>query len=242
MDSAPSSSETEFKFRTRDVGEKQTFFSWASDGSYGPNEHLYGRPIGERPPNPDDEEWQFTFNEDQLGNFIQTLKTYLPGFEQSLPVEKREKYYAEGSEEAKTAQAVLKKLEVLRGRYWEAAELNEEDTSGLDEGVRDLVVLLRRFGFETFDSGDGYSKPSHPQHNPNAHVVIASPPGKLEEEADRLMALLVVYGVEILPMNEDNDAPAIEASYSPSDKSRHIVLFNVFSDTLFQEDGWAKET
>jgi len=71
--------------------------------------------------------------------------------------------------------------------------LKDYFVAGVDPGVRTLVALLRCYGFETTDSGDGLSKApeEHECALPFANVFIRHPnPATLIEATDRLTELM----------------------------------------------------
>jgi len=100
----------------------------------------------------------------------------------------------------------------------------------LSLGIRRLVNLLNRNGFETTDSGDGSNYEAGMECAlpcPNVYVTVE--PKDLAVEADRLRALLEHEGVDF--SDEYEGMPTIEALYSPVDGHAGIIVLNV-SDTL----------
>ena len=109
------------------------------------------------------------------------------------------------------------------------------DYDELDPGIRRLVRKLRDAGFETVDSGDGYSKEGvYEDFLPFPHVAMLSTPSHLVADADRLMACLEEWGVSFEPKDPETDIQ-IEASYSPVDGHTVLLLSNV-DDTMLGED------
>jgi hypothetical protein len=101
---------------------------------------------------------------------------------------------------------------------------------GLDPGICRTVVLLRQYGFDTTDSGDGKSKPPEPGEvltYPHVFMVV-SDPRVLVAEADRLALILGDHGVKIGPMGpEARMPPCIQAAYCPANKSASLMLMGV---------------
>lgn len=68
------------------------------------------------------------------------------------------------------------------------------DYSELDPGIRATVRLLREFGFETTDSGDGVSKPQDWYDSgeaiPFPHVVAMTTPPDMVADAERMSSIL----------------------------------------------------
>lgn len=95
---------------------------------------------------------------------------------------------------------------------------DELDPSELDPGIRKLVMLLRKHGYETTDSGDGVSNDYADMDFP--HVFIASDKYNLLSAADELWDLL--FQICDLPPDA-----SVEASYAPSDGQATIGVFNI---------------
>lgn len=87
----------------------------------------------------------------------------------------------------------------------------------LDPGIADAVAALRALGFETTDSGDGYSKCGvYPEgeYLDFAHVFMRVEPEKLVAEARRLFEA-IGDGADI----------RIEASFNPADGVGVLAVF-----------------
>ena len=97
--------------------------------------------------------------------------------------------------------------------------LPQDVVAKLDDGVRGLVLALRRAGFETTDSGDGKHKTEMIESGhalPHPHVFIrVSMPHFLIEEAHRLDRFLGDICSE--PWR-------VEASYSPGEVAVLIAM------------------
>lgn len=93
--------------------------------------------------------------------------------------------------------------------------MRDIDLKSLDPGIVSTVILLRAYGFETTDSGDGETKPEEYRTIPGPHVVVQVPANDLVREADRLLDVLKTCKASI---------SSIEASYSPLDGVALIVL------------------
>lgn len=84
----------------------------------------------------------------------------------------------------------------------------------LDPGIRELVLELRASGFDTTDSGDGYSKGEIGEPYPHVHMVV--PRASAFEEADRLQQWCF----------QELDEPAdIQLTYSPADRVCLLSLY-----------------
>ena len=95
-------------------------------------------------------------------------------------------------------------------------------------------------GFETCDSGDGYSKLGTELEDcmlDFPHVAMLSTPGELVSEANRLMACLEEVGLTFEPTDVPLEDPHIEASYSPVDGRAVLMLCNVNDKALRLEGG-----
>lgn len=105
----------------------------------------------------------------------------------------------------------------------------------LDEGIRATVLWLRRCGFETTDSGDGYSKPFEDRALDQPHVVMKVDPARMIAEAHRLRDLIAERGWQLSQMGVDGGAQ-IQATYDPVDGTATIVLLDlVVSDDVIDE-------
>lgn len=101
-------------------------------------------------------------------------------------------------------------------------------------GIRRTVEWLQAQGFETTDSGDGYSNAGMGCELPHANVFMACEPAKLIEEADRLYGLLAQKGIETMPLvPEGFQPPHITTSYDPSDGVAVLCLFYLDDKQLF---------
>lgn len=99
-------------------------------------------------------------------------------------------------------------------------------------GIRQTVLWLQSLGYETTDSGDGYSNEGMEGALDFPHVVIhLDLPANLIAEADRLMEILAAKGIDFTPV--DMDSPYVEASYQPAKPSAMLFLGNVSDKMLF---------
>ena len=80
---------------------------------------------------------------------------------------------------------------------------SEFDILNIDHGVRETVRLLRRYGFKTCDSGDGFSKENDARDLEHAHVFCVVTAENFKSEADRLASLLPDWQVEASYRPED---------------------------------------
>lgn len=110
----------------------------------------------------------------------------------------------------------------------------------LDPGIRKTVLLLRSWGFKTTDSGDGVTKVQGGYDPrcvlPFPHVAMICDPEALITESQRLLEILVGYGIDMGELAEDwsnlDTLPGIEASYSPLNGTSFLILSNI-SDAAF---------
>ena len=123
------------------------------------------------------------------------------------------------------------------------------DYSTLDPGVRETVKWLRAHGFNTTDSGDGYSKFEH--HHCSGtdddpcevcdtcldypHVAMTVKPEKLIAESKRLRSLLEDLMIEVYAEAVGYDV-AIEASYDPVSNIALIFLSGVNDQVLLSRN------
>lgn len=125
-----------------------------------------------------------------------------------------------------------RKLCIRCGKAYMRFEAQENiDASKLDEGIRRLVVMLRDYGFNTTDSGDGSKADEMEGAVPFTMVAMrVENPEHLTMHARRLMRILN-FGHDIKFGQGEND-PRIEATYTPSDNIAVIVLANVTDKML----------
>lgn len=85
----------------------------------------------------------------------------------------------------------------------------------LNPGIVNTVAWLQSKGLQTVDSGDGKTHDFECDRD-HAYVVMVVKPADLAAEADRLMALLRLAGIEVKAHGpEGTTHPAISASYDP---------------------------
>jgi hypothetical protein len=109
-----------------------------------------------------------------------------------------------------------------------------QDATGeaIDQHIRRTVEQLRRWSFDTTDSGDGRSKFATGADDEGTlkmpHVFCAVQPDKLLAEADRLERLL---RVEAQSRGRVKDYPwRIEATYWPANACAMLQLFDLDDD------------
>lgn len=109
-----------------------------------------------------------------------------------------------------------------------------EELSGIDPNIRRVVALLRAYGFDTTDSGDGSKYPEMgcalPMPNVFARVKNKN---TLVAKADRLRGLIAHRVGEPKEM-ESGPSWHVEATYSPGGPSM-VALFGV-DDSMLPED------
>lgn len=109
-------------------------------------------------------------------------------------------------------------------------DLPPEVVAELSPGVRDLVVWLRRHGFETTDSGDGSSHATGMECAlPFPHVVMTVHPNVMILRAVALQTLLEGAGVDF---GDEDKTVTLEATYSPTDGVGTLFLGYVTSDDV----------
>lgn len=113
--------------------------------------------------------------------------------------------------------------------------MDDLDPLDLDPGIRNTVMRLRALGFETSDSGDGVAKfDAEGNELPGfegatsgfgvPHVVfIIEPAARLVSEADRLLKVLILEGVEV-GLVDPKDSVNIQAAYDPVDGIAVVIL------------------
>lgn len=99
--------------------------------------------------------------------------------------------------------------------------MTDLDPSILDEGIRETVLLLRREGFATTDSGDGSKAAWMEGALGWPHVAIRlAVDADLVAEANRCVSVLEAAGYRIDPL----DGRTVTASYCPSDGLRVLLV------------------
>lgn len=98
------------------------------------------------------------------------------------------------------------------------------DPNELDAGVRDIVLKLRAFGFETTDSGDGTKAKWQEGAFPFPNIIVKSKRETLYSDADLLVKTLRTY---------DSRVWYVEASYVPEHDS-YTLLATVPNDDVAQ--------
>ena len=108
------------------------------------------------------------------------------------------------------------------------------DPAAINPGVRRLVALLRAWGYETTDSGDGVTNVEAGLEGarPYPHVTMRVPPAALSQAADRLRDLLQIRGVHVREFGPQLDAPAIQATYDPANQVALVELVGVDDSTI----------
>ena len=99
--------------------------------------------------------------------------------------------------------------------------LTDAELETLNPGIRHTVQTLRKWGFDTRDSGDG-STHQFECDLPHPYVHIITPPATMASETDRLIGLLKSAGINFAdcphPQEDPEGAakhPCVEASYLP---------------------------
>lgn len=98
------------------------------------------------------------------------------------------------------------------------------DLSLLDPGIVDVVVALRRHGFQTTDSGDGRSKTDDPDAYDVEHVAMKSrPPERLIPTALDVPAGQVVAVLNVIAEARPEEEWQVEFTVSMTSSSRKPV-------------------
>ncbi len=106
--------------------------------------------------------------------------------------------------------------------------LTAAEVAELDPGIAETVLWLRANGFDTIDSGDGYTKfragdAGCAIARPNVAIVAA--PDQLVMECRRLRALIESTGARVEPLGpEEGTDVEIQGSYDPGDDGALILL------------------
>lgn len=109
------------------------------------------------------------------------------------------------------------------------------DYSTLTPGIRRTVALVRSWGFETTDSGDGVTNVKagmeEAMTRPNVYITVRDP-DRLIRESQGLLERLDSIGVDMDAQGPD-DSPCIQAMYDPCIHSAGILLMGV-DDALLE--------
>lgn len=105
--------------------------------------------------------------------------------------------------------------------------MTELDPKTLDPGIRNLVMLMRKHGFDTCDSGDG-NKVDMGCALDFPHVISKIKLDDAREESQRVVDLLEAHGITFGPDEE----PHVEVSYSPLDGVCLLQVYGITDDML----------
>lgn len=100
--------------------------------------------------------------------------------------------------------------------------MKDIDYDALDPGIRETVRMLRSWGFNTTDSGDGITKGEDGLSHP--HVFIVCDPPEMLAQADSLSYRLTSLGIAVGQVGEDI---SIQATYDPITGTAIIMLCGV---------------
>jgi hypothetical protein len=122
-------------------------------------------------------------------------------------------------------------------------KLTPEELEQINPGIRHTVQVLRSWGFDTQDSGDGQTH-NHECDLPHPYVHISVHPSKLTGETLRCLSLLEQHGVKFDDMPDPQvdlegwqKHPQIEASYMPTQYHNGFIhLKNVVLNEPIQPD------
>jgi len=109
--------------------------------------------------------------------------------------------------------------------------MSDLNPNELSPGIRRTVMMLRKAGFKTTDSGDGKSNEGMgcEMDTPNVHMVCDPP--ELILVTDELHRLLALHGLDT--GSDPEVGPFIQATYNPADGVAVVSLFGVDDDALF---------
>lgn len=112
-------------------------------------------------------------------------------------------------------------------------ELSQDVIDALDPGIRQVVLLLRSWGFKTTDSGDGVTKVGIMEcAMPIPHVVIPATRCTMHDVADRLYGKLGDLGCEVDLVDLVLPNVKIEATYDPADESAIVIVYGLDDELL----------
>ncbi|MFN8525136.1 MAG: hypothetical protein U0821_18725 [Chloroflexota bacterium] len=93
--------------------------------------------------------------------------------------------------------------------------MNDLDLSTLNPGIRQVVKMLREWGYETVDSGDGATREFEcDRDHPYVVIKLAQDANPLDE-TDRLLDSLRDVGVYVDQIGNPDGHPWIQQSYDP---------------------------
>lgn len=104
----------------------------------------------------------------------------------------------------------------------------------LNPGIRKSVALLRAWGFDTVDSGDGETH-THECDREEPYIVVRVAPRALITESNRLARLLAQRGVTVVPLGSpDAGGVAIQASYEPANQIAVIDVMGIHDRLIWR--------
>ena len=113
----------------------------------------------------------------------------------------------------------------------------------LDPGIREVVMMLNHYGFETSDSGDGVSKfadgdaEAYACNIPWPHVVCPVSSELMGEYADEIGRVLSQQGLTLRPTPKDYDEIGalecvVTATYDVGSQTAYIMVEGLDDDKL----------
>lgn len=102
------------------------------------------------------------------------------------------------------------------------------DKLNLNPGIKELVLLLREWGYDTCDSGDGQTH-DFECDQPYPYVYMTVQPEAGVNASRQLKKMLEGRGVVFEPLDEEGRGPFVEFHYSPVDGFGVLILMNVLS-------------
>lgn len=119
---------------------------------------------------------------------------------------------------------------------------NARAVAPLDEGIREVVALVRELGFVTTDSGDGRSKPAEARVFDFPHVVMVTQPDRLIDHSRGLAEQLEQCGVEVTAQGDSTGAGVwIQATFDPRSEVGVIMLGGLNDEGLREARRVARE-
>jgi len=107
------------------------------------------------------------------------------------------------------------------------------DYEQLDPGIREVVRLLRAYGYDTTDSGDGVSKHLlDPEVIPYPHVFVQLERSGMVGEVDQIRSLLEWRGIAFEPVGEDPWRPHLQLTWDPVSEVAVLEVGGVVDDML----------
>lgn len=108
-------------------------------------------------------------------------------------------------------------------------DLEPLDYASLNPGIREVVSLLRQHGYDTTDSGDGITNIAAGMEGaiPAPHVHCVIDPASFMHAANKIVALLLLNGVEVQP-------GMVQVVYDPMDGVCTVSVYGINDEMLLE--------